>query len=64
MTKTEVTAKQPPRKKAVVAAPPTPLTEQDTPAMDSEDDFMSGMSSEDDILQDESDDASEDGESR
>lgn len=61
---TEATTKQPPRKKIVVAAPPTPLTGQATPVMDSEDDFMSGMSSEDDILQDESDNASEDGESR
>jgi ariadne-1 len=37
---------------AAVAAPPTPLT---TEGMDSEDEFMSGMSSEeDDVLQDES----------
>ncbi len=49
---------QPNKRIASAAAPPTPLT---AASMDShsEDDFMSGMSSEDDVLQDESDNESD-----
>lgn len=54
-TLSSVNKGQHPKKRvASAASPPTPVT-AGSPSMDSDDDFMSGVSSEDDVLQDESD---------